>query len=122
MIVLDSRPPAPVPALVVTAAPHYEGSRKWPLKAWFLDIYWSKTHLECYNFFQQCEDHFATAGATGPNQVLFAATLLKNTILFQWQQHQRKIEDQINVLISWEGFKAFLCQRLGKSKAFVDTI
>ena len=50
--VLDFRPPAPVPAPIVAAAQYYEGPRKRPLKDWFLDIYWDKTHLECYNFFQ----------------------------------------------------------------------
>ena len=84
-IVLDSRPLAPVPA--PAAAPHYEGPCERPLKAWFPDIYWGKTHLECYNFFQQCKDHFAPAGATGLNQVLFAAIFLKDTALFRWQQH-----------------------------------
>ena len=49
--VFDSRPPAPVSALVVAAAPHYKGLRKQALKVRFLDIYWDKTHLECYNFF-----------------------------------------------------------------------
>ena len=49
-IVLDSRPLAPIPA--PAAVPHYEGPHKRPLKAWFLDIYWGKTLLECYNFFQ----------------------------------------------------------------------
>ena len=98
--VFDSKPPAPIPAPVVTAAPHSEGLRERPLKAWFPDIYWGKTHLECYNFFQQCKDHFATASATGPNRVPFAATFLKDTALFRWQQHQCKIEDQTNVFIS----------------------
>ena len=84
-IVLDSRPFASV--LAPAAAPHYEGPRERPLKAWFPDIYWSKTHLECYNFFQQCEDHFATAGTTGSNRVPFAATFLKDTALFRWQQY-----------------------------------
>ena len=37
--VLDSKPPAPVPAPVVAAAPHYEGTRKRSLKARFLDVY-----------------------------------------------------------------------------------
>ena len=89
-IVLDSRPLALVPAPVVAAAPHFEGRRERPLKARFPDIYQGKTLLKCYNFFQQCEDHFATAGATGSNRVPFAATFLKDTALFQWQQHQRK--------------------------------
>ena len=46
-------------------------------------------------------------------------TFLKDTALFCWQQYQRKIEDQTNVSISWEGFKAFFCQSLGKSEVFV---
>ena len=58
----------------------------------------------------------------GPNRVPFAAIFLKNTALFRWQQYQHKVEDQTNVPISWEGFKAFFYQSLGKSKAFVNTI
>ena len=81
-IVLDSRSPVSFPAVVVVAAPHFESPRERLLKAWFSDIYWGKTHVECYNFFQQCKDHFTTAGATGQNGVPFAATFLKNTALF----------------------------------------
>ena len=117
---LDSRPLASVPA--PAAALHYEDPRERPLKARFPDIYQGKTHLECYNFFKQCKDHFATAGATGSNQVPFAATFLKDTVFFCWHQHQRKVEDQTNVFISWEGFKAIFCQSLGNSEAFVNTI
>ena len=109
-------------APIVIAASHNEGSRERPLKARFPDIYQGKTHLECYDFFQLCKNNFATAGTTGQNQVLFAAIFLKDTALFCWRQHQCKIEDQTNVFISWKGFKAFFCQSLGKSKAFVDTI
>ena len=83
-------PLAPIPASVIAAALQYEGPGKRPLKARFVDIYQSKTHLECYNFFWQCKDHFVTANATGPNRVPFAATFLKDIILFYWQQHQRK--------------------------------
>ena len=97
---LDSRPLALVPTPAVGAAPHRESTRERPLKARFLDIYRGKTHLEYYNFFQQCEDHFATAKATGPNQVPFTITFLKDIAPFQWQQHQRKIENQTNVPIS----------------------
>ena len=91
--VLDFESLAPVPTPIVAAAPYYEGPRERLLKAWFLDIYWDKTHLECYNFFQQCKDYFATASATGSNRVLFAAIFLKDTALFCWQQHKHKIED-----------------------------
>ena len=76
--------PASVLAPVVAATPQYEGPRERLLKARFQDIYWSKTHLKCYNFFQQFGDHFAIAGATGPNRVPFAATFLKDTALFRW--------------------------------------
>ena len=120
--VLDFRPPTPVPAPVIADDPHSEGPCERPLKARFPDIYWGKTHLECYNFFQQCKDYFTTAGAMGPNRVLFVATFFNNIALFQWQYYQRKIEDQTNVLISSKEYKAFLCQNLGESKAFVDTI
>ena len=58
----------------------------------------------------------------GPNQVLFAATFFKDTSLFRWQQYQRKVKEKKNVFITWEEFKAFLRQSLGKSEAFVNTI
>ena len=74
--------PALVPAPVVAVAPQYEGRCKRLLNAGFLDIYWDKTHLKYYNFFQQCKDHFATAGATGLNRVLFATTFLKDIAFF----------------------------------------
>ena len=69
--VLDFRPLAPFPTLGVTTAPHSKKPRERLLKAWFPDIYWGKTHLEYYNFFQQCKDHFATAGAMGSSRVPF---------------------------------------------------
>ena len=60
--ILNSRPHvlllAPAPTLQKYKSLH----ERW-LNAWFLDVYWGKTHLECYNFFQQYEDHFATTGA-----------------------------------------------------------
>ena len=37
--ILDFRLPALVLAPIITAAPHYEGPRERPLKAWFPDIY-----------------------------------------------------------------------------------
>ena len=96
--VLDSRPTAPVLAPVVATGPYYESLCERLLKKRFPDMYWSKTHIECYNFFQQCKDHFATSGATWPNRVPLAAIFLKDAILFRWQQHQRKVEDKTNVL------------------------
>ncbi len=37
------------------------------LKAKTPDVYRDRSHMEYYNFCQQCEDHFAICGATGPN-------------------------------------------------------
>ena len=109
-------------APIVAIAPHYERPLKQFLKALFPDVYWDKTHMECYNFFQQCKNHFATAGATWPNRVPFAAIFLKDTALFRWQQHQHKKEDETNVPITLEEYKAYFCQSLGESEAFIDKI
>ena len=64
-------------------APQQEGLCKRPLKAQAPDLYCNKTYMECYNSCRQCEDHFATAGATGLNGILFAATFLKDQALFR---------------------------------------
>ena len=60
----DSRPLAPP---LAPTPQQYKSPCERPLMTQFLDVYWGKTHLKCYNFFQQCEDHFATAGAKGQN-------------------------------------------------------
>ena len=77
--------------------------------------------MECYNFCQQCEDHFATAGAKGPNRIPFAASFLRDRINFRWQQYKRKHEAESIVPITWEEFKTFLRRSLGDSRAFVDS-
>ncbi len=85
------------------------------------DVYRDRSHMECYNFCQQCEDHFATCGATGPNQIPFAASFLWDQINFRWQQYKRKLEAESLVPISWDEFKAFFRKALGDSRAFVDS-
>ena len=57
-IVLEPQHPTPV-----LSAP--SRTRKRLLKTRVLDMYYDKSHIECYNFCQQCEDHFAIAEATG---------------------------------------------------------
>lgn len=52
-----------------------------PLKARFPDLYYGNSHLDCYRFCQQCEDHFETAGANGPNRILFAASFLCGAVV-----------------------------------------
>ena len=100
-------------------APPSNGPREKPLKAKLPDVYCGKSHIECYNFCQQCEDYFTIARAKGPNRILFAAFFLRDRINFCWQQYKRKHEAESTVLISWEEFKTFLCQSLGDSQAFV---
>ena len=62
-----------------------DGAHEKPLKPRSPDVYLRKSHMEFYNFCQQCEDHFATAIAKGPNCILFVASFLRNRINFYWQ-------------------------------------
>ena len=91
------------------------------LKTLSPDVYCGKSHMDYYNFCQQCENHFATAGATGPTRIPFAASFLRDRISFRWQQYKRKRDGNSSVLVTWDEFKAFLCSSLGDSQAFVDT-
>ena len=76
--------------------------------------------MDCYNFCQQCEDYFATAGATGPTRIPFAASFLRDRISFRWQQYKRRHDTETSVPVTWDEFKAFLRRSLGDSQAFVD--
>ena len=84
----DRRQPAPAPAPVESR----EDASDRPLKARNPDLYYGNSHMECYYFCQQCEDHFETAGAKGHKRVPFAATFLKDRILNRWQQHKARTE------------------------------
>ncbi len=55
-----------------------KGGFRDKLKAKTPDVYRGRFHMEYYNFCQQCEDNFATCGATGPNQILFIASFLQD--------------------------------------------
>ncbi len=46
------------------------------LKAKTPDVYRGRSYIECYNFCQQFEDHFATCRATRPNRIPFATSFL----------------------------------------------
>lgn len=83
-----------------------QAPRKRPLKAPPPDLYFGKSHMECYHFCQQCEDHFDTAGATGTNRIPFAASFLRGRISFRWHQHKRR--SQVKGPLSWVKFKSFL--------------
>ena len=95
-----------------------EGPREGQLKARFPDLYYGKSHMECYHFCQQCEDYFDTAGATRSNRTLFAASFLHARISFRWQKHKRW--GQVG-LLPWIDFKTFLQKNLGDSQAFINT-
>ena len=71
--------PAPVPAPVVFKVPQEK------LKARSSDVYGGKSHIDCYNFCQQCENYFATIGVTESTQILFATSFLWDRINFRWQ-------------------------------------
>ena len=77
--------------------------------------------MDCYNFCQQYEDYFATAGATGPTRIPFAVSFLRDRISFRWQQYKRRHDADTPVPVTWDEFKAFLRRSLGDSQAFVDT-
>ena len=98
-----------------------EGPQEHPLKAHFLDVYGRDNHMACYNFCQQCKDHFTIAGAKVPNRIPFAASFLQDRISFRWQQHKRKLDSESLVSLIWDKFKAFLQKSLGNSRTFIDS-
>ena len=125
--VLEVQAPAPAPASVLAPAPTpapapivAKAPRK-KLKACSPDVYCGKSHMDCYNFCQQCVDYFATAGVMGPTQIPFAMSFLWDRISFRWQQYKRKRDTDSSVPVMWDGFKAFLCHSLGNSQAFMET-
>ena len=52
------------------------------LKTKSLDVYYNKSYIKCYNFYQEYEDHFAIAKVKGLNRISFAAFFLYNYIKF----------------------------------------
>ena len=94
--------------------------RERPLKARSPETYSGKSHMDCYHFCQQCEDHFKTSGATGMNRTPFAASFLRGTISLRWAQHKRR--HQGATPITWSKFKTFFRKDLGNSQTFIDNI
>lgn len=98
------------------------GPRERPLKARFPDLYFGNSHMDCYRFCQQCEDHFETAKATGSNRVSFSALFLRGMMTQRWLQHKRRLTAISPGPPTWSQFKSFLRKNLGDSRAFVDGI
>ena len=92
------------------------------LKAKVSEVYYGKSHMDCYHFCQQCEDHFETVGATGFNRTPFAASFLRGNISVHWAQFKRCKRGEELTPITWIEFKAFLQKYLEESKSFVDSI
>ena len=120
--VMEAQAPVPVPALApaLVPAPVVSEMPRKKLKARFPDVYRGKSHMDCYNFYQQCEDYFATAKAMRPTRILFAMSFLRDRISFRWQQYKQRHDTEISVLVMWDKFKAFFRWSLGNSQAFVD--
>ena len=53
------------------------------LKARFPDLYYGNLHMDCYQFCQQCKDHFETFGAKRSNRIAFAALFLRELVTQQ---------------------------------------
>ena len=91
-------------------------------KAKVPEVSYDKSHMDYYQFCQQCEDHFKIAGATGFNWTLFTASFLCGNISVHWAQFKRRNRGEELILITWTEFKAFLRKNLRESKSFVDSI
>ena len=69
-------------------APVQAESWEQPLKARFPNLSNGNSHMDCYCFYQQWENHFETAGAIGNNRIPFAISFLRGTIVQRWQQYK----------------------------------
>ena len=58
--------------------------REHPLKARTPETYWSKSHMECYHFYQQYEDYFEKSDATRTNHTPFVASFFCGSISLRW--------------------------------------
>ena len=114
--VLEARACAPTPAPVVISKMPWE-----KLKAYSPNVYYVKSHIDCYNFCQQCKNYFATARATRPNRIFFAAFFHQDRISFRWQQYKQKQDGNSSVPVTCDEFKAFFFSNLANSQAFVKT-
>ena len=125
-----SRAPTPAPATAPTAAPSLDNKLfkqfmkvyleaqvpgqtevdsepcKQCIKAQFSDLYYGKLHIDCYQFCQQCKNHFETAGAKGPNKIPFPALFLQWSVTQRWLQQKERRDRAVQM--TWIKFKDFL--------------
>ena len=117
----DRRNPARTPSPAPLAEPR-EDISDGLLKARNPDLYYGNSHMQCYHFCQQCEDHCEIAESKGHKRVLFAMFFLMDRILHCWQQYKTRTKRSRAALLSWEEFKTFLRQSLGESDTFVGNV
>ena len=96
--------------------------RKQTFKAKLPEVYYDKSHIDCYHFCHQCKDYFKTTGATEFNRTLFATFFLRGNISVRWTQFKYCNQNEELTSITWTEFKAFLQKNFGESKSFVDSI
>ena len=53
-------------------------------KAKVPEVYYGKSHMDCYYFCQQCKDHLETVRATEFNRTPFAASFFRENISVRW--------------------------------------
>ena len=94
--------------------------RERPVKARFSKIYSEKSHIDCYQFYQKCEDYFKILGVTEMNCTPFVISFFRGTVSFRWAQQKRR--HQSATLIIWSEFKIFFQKNLGNSQVFINNI
>lgn len=101
------------------SAPPHE-MRRSALKAKLPDLYYGKSHQECYEFCRQCEEHFETVGysTSWPECVSFAAGFLRDDTGSNWNEYKESFEPGHGFL--WNEFKSALRKALGDANAFID--
>ena len=90
------------------------------LKSKTPEIYWDKSHMDCYHFCQQCKNYFKTLDTTRVNHIHFTATFLCNPISIRWAQD--KCCHESATTITWSEFKYFFCKDLRSFQAFIDSL
>ena len=89
---------------------------KQPLKTLFPGLYYGNSHMDCYQFCQDCEDHFKTAGAKWPNKIPFAGLFLCGLVTQQWFQHKQRHDKAVPM--TWVEFKEFLLEESWEFQGF----
>ena len=77
--------------------------------------------MDCYNFCQQCENYFATAGTAGTYKISCAISFLRNRINFCWQEYKQKLDAYSTIPVKWDKFKVFFRRSVGDFRAIIDT-